>query len=76
MFCNKKPWMKSEGNVFDANMGAYDVAEICEFIGIFMLSKNSEKYIKNDIGLCRDNGLAVFKNIRIGTYKKELSIII
>ena len=28
-----------------------------------MLNKVSEKYNKNDIGLYRDGGLAVFKNI-------------
>ena len=44
-------------------MGAYDGAEVCELVGIFMLNKISEKYDKNDIGLYRDDGLAVFKNI-------------
>ena len=41
-------------------MGAYNGAEL---VGIFMINKISEKYDKNDIGLYRDDGLAVLKNI-------------
>ena len=63
LFSNEKPWMKREGNLFDVTMGAYDGAEVCELVGIFMLNKISEKYDKNDIGLYRDDDLAVFKNI-------------
>ena len=62
-FSNEKPWMKREGNLSDVTMGAYDGAEVSELIGIFMLNKISEKYNKNDTGLYRDDGLAVFKNI-------------
>ena len=62
-FTNEKPWMKREGNLFDVTIGAYDGAEVCEFVGIFVLKKISEKYDKNDIGLYRDTGLAVFKNV-------------
>ena len=44
-------------------MVAYDGAEVCKLVGIFMLNKISEKYNKNNIGLYRDGSLAVFKNI-------------
>ena len=44
-------------------MGAYDGAEVCELVGIFILYKLSTKYKKNNIGLYRDDGLAFFKNI-------------
>ena len=63
LFSNEKPWMKREGNLFDVTMGACNGAEICEFIGTFMLNKISEKYDKNGIVLYRDHGLALFKNI-------------
>ena len=43
-------------------MGSYDGAEVCELIGIFMLSLIGNKYNLNNIGLYRDDGLAVFKN--------------
>ena len=63
LFNNEKPWMKIERNLFDVTMGAYDGADVCELVGIFMLNKISEKYDKNDIDLHRDDGLAVFKKI-------------
>ena len=43
-------------------MGAYDGAEVCEIVGIFILYQLSRIYKKNDIGLYRDDGLAVFRN--------------
>ena len=55
--------MKREENIFDVTIGAYDGADVCELVGIFMLNKISEKYNKNDVGLYRDNGLVVFKII-------------
>ena len=63
LFSNEKPWMKRGGNLLDVTMGAYDCAEVCELVGVFMLNKISEKFDKNDIGLYRDDGLAVLKNI-------------
>ena len=63
LFSNEKPWMKRERNLFEVTMGAYDGADVCKLVGIFMLNKISKKYDKNDIGLSRDDGLAVFKNI-------------
>ena len=43
-------------------MGAFDGAEVCELVGTFLLNKISQKYNKNNIGLYRDDGLAMFKN--------------
>ena len=45
-------------------MGAYDGAEVCVLVGSFLLYQLSNKYNKKDIGLYRDDGLAVFKNKR------------
>ena len=55
--------MKGERNLFDVSMGAYAGAEVYELVGVFMLNKISEKYDKNNIGLYRDDGLVVFKNM-------------
>ena len=63
LFNNNEEWVKKEGNTFDVTMGAYDGAEVCELIGTYLLYQLSEKYLKNDIGLYRDDGLAVFKNV-------------
>ena len=60
LFCNEKLSMKRAGNLFDVTMGAYDGDEL---VDIFMLNKICEKHNKNDVRLCRDDGLAEFKNI-------------
>ena len=55
--------MKKEGGSVDVTMGAYDGVEVCELIGIFMLYLIGDKYDSKNIGLYRDDGLAVFKNV-------------
>ena len=63
LFNNGESWIKKDSGLFDVTMGAYDGAEICELVGVYILSLLSKKCVKNDIGLYRDDGLAVFKNI-------------
>ena len=46
-----KPWIKKQSNNFDATMGSYDGAEVCELIGIFLLSLIGNKYNPSNIGL-------------------------
>ena len=53
---------KKESGLFDVTMGAYDGAEVCELVDSFLLHQLSNKYSKKDVGLYRDDGLAVFKN--------------
>ena len=43
-------------------MGAYDGAEVCELICIFMLSILNKHIKKNHIGLYRDDSLPILKN--------------
>jgi hypothetical protein len=47
--------------MFDVTMGSYDGAEICELVGLFILSKLEAKFGKNQVGLYRDDGLAILK---------------
>ena len=46
--------------MFDDTMGSYDGAETCELIGAYMLSLIAPKF-KNEVGLYRDDGLAICK---------------
>ena len=62
LFNKQQIWIKKESGLFDVTMGAYDGAEVCELVGIFILYQLSRIYNKNDIGLYRDDGLAVFRN--------------
>ena len=60
LFNGQQVWIKNKGGLFDATMGAFDGAEVCEAVGNFQFSKNHDK---KDIGLYRDDGLAIFKNV-------------
>ena len=62
LFDNEEPWVKKQEENFDVTMGAYDGVEVCE-IGMYLLSLLGEKYNNKEIGLYRDDGLSVFKNI-------------
>ena len=56
--------MKKNGNgKFDVTMGSYDGAEICELVGMFALTQLPARYKKRNVGLYRDDGLAVFKGV-------------
>ena len=55
-------WVKKTG-IFDTTMGAYDGAECCELIGLFMLVKMKEQYPQLNLGLYRDDGLGAHRRI-------------
>ena len=55
--------MKKEGGSFDVTMRAFEGAEVCTLIVICMLYLIGKKYDSKNIGLYRDEGLAVFKNV-------------
>ena len=64
LFNNGNSWVKKESsNLFDVTMGSYDGAEVCELVGAFILNELASKYDAASIGLYRDDGLAVFKNV-------------
>ena len=62
LFSDNSPWVKKESGEFDVTMGSYDGAEICELVGLFLLSKLSSQFGKGNIGLYRDDGLMVTKS--------------
>ena len=43
-------------------MGCYDGAEVCELVGIYLLSLLAKYIDKNDSGLYRDDGLILLRN--------------
>ena len=64
LFNNGEPWCKKNNNDdFDVPMGSYDGAEVCELVGAFLLNEISRIMDKKDIGLYRDDGLGVMRNI-------------
>ena len=56
LFKDGNPWEKTT-SAFDVTMGSYDGAEICELVGLYLLSQLQNLNI--NVGLYRDDGLAV-----------------
>ena len=64
IFHENEPWVKKEGNEdFNVTMGSNDEAEISELVGLLMLSKLVHLFQDNSVGLYRDDGLGVFRNL-------------
>ena len=57
LFSGNSAWNKKGGKLFDVTMGAFDGAEVCELVGLYILSLIAEKFGANDFGLYRDDGL-------------------
>ena len=66
---------KKERRVIWCNLGAFDGAEVCEAVGNFLLYQLSKNYNKKDIGLYRDDGLAIFKNVSGSKAEKIKKVI-
>ena len=78
LFLHEEPWMKKIGEEnFDVPVGCLDGVEICDFVGTFILNKISPiMQEQNNVGLYRDDGLAIFRNfLRPNTERKKKKII-
>ena len=71
LFTNTDTWMKKNNTLFDVTMGAYDGAEVCELIGIYLLHQLSIEYEIGNFGLYRDDGLGVLKS-KSGTESEKI----
>ena len=59
LFLNDQTWTKKNKENFDVTMGAYDGAEVAELTGLYILEKMKKIIKPTNIGLYRDDGLAV-----------------
>ena len=59
---NDATWVKNTGSLFDVTMSSFDGAEICDLVGLFLLHKLQVLFGKGNVGLYRDDGLAVLNN--------------
>jgi len=62
LFSKEGTWMKKTGNLFDITMGSYDGAETCELVGLYLLHQLSKHINPKNVGLYRDDGLAILEN--------------
>ena len=75
LFNNGNPWQKrNTDTLFDVTMGSYDGAETCELVGTYILSQLKQIPYGMEIGLYRDDGLAVLDQTpqKIEKIKKEI----
>ena len=67
LFFNDEEWKKKDtDSSFDVTMGSFDGAKFCELIGISiqsLLTDSIELITKENIGLYRDDGLILLRNI-------------
>ena len=64
LFNNGETWKKKvSDSPFDVTMGSYDGAEICELVDIYILSHLTTFIGKNDVGLYRDDGLIILRQL-------------
>ena len=60
LFYKNEPWKKKDSDsCFDITMGSYGGGELCEFIGMYLLSQLCTIISKNDCGIYRDDGLMI-----------------
>ena len=54
---------KEIDSCFDFTMASFDGAEICELVGLYIQSKLEKILPKSNVGLYRDNGMALLRNL-------------
>jgi len=59
LFSREGAWIKKCGSLFDVTMGSFDGAEVCEMVGLFLLHYLEKLVGSTNIGLYRDDGLAI-----------------
>ena len=66
LFFNNEAWKKKDtDSSFDVTMGSFDIAELCELIGIYiqsLLTDSIKLITKENIGLYQDDGLILLRS--------------
>ena len=56
-------------------MDSYDGAEICELVGLFIFNNLGQKFGKENIGLYRDDGLAIIHFWQVQRGKNSTNVL-
>ena len=60
----REPFIKREDNEhFDVPMRYFDGTEVCELVGTYRLSQLNTAIENENVGLYRDDGLGIFRNL-------------
>ena len=77
LFSGNNQWVKKDGNeMFDVTMGSFDGAEVCELVGLYLLSKIANVPGIESVGLYRDDGLSCIRSTSgriLDRLRKDLS---
>ena len=77
LFSGNDQWVKKDGNeMFDVTMGSFDGAEVCELVGLYLLSKIANVPGIESVGLYRDDGLSCIRSTSgriLDRLRKDLS---
>ena len=73
LFNNNQPWKKKQNSDCDVTMGSLDGAETCELCGLYLLSLLTK--VIPDLGLYRDDGLAVTRSTARQTEKLKQKLV-
>ena len=68
--------LEEKNNHFDVSMGANDGAEICELVGLYILTEIHKNIDFTSVGLYRDDGLAVMRSASGSSLDKHRKIFI
>ena len=58
LFHHDDTWVKQYNEAFDVTMCSFDGAEVCDLVGLYILSKLTLLIDNLHVGLYRDDGLA------------------
>ena len=79
LFSGGDQWVKKDSNeMFDVTMGSYNGAEVCELVGLYLLSKIVDTTGIDLVGLYRDDGLASIRSTSgrvLDRIRKDVSAI-
>ena len=75
LYTGDTPWVKKGDVNFDNGMGSFDGAECCDVIGLFLLDQLTNRIKDLQIGIYRDDGLAVAKTTPRNLEKMRQQIV-
>ena len=77
LFNDRKTCLKKSGNKdFDVPMWSFDGAEVCELVGSLISTQLCNVLLSVNVGLYRDDGLAIVKQIPVPEFEWKRKIII
>ena len=75
LYARNKPWVKKGDKNFDVGMGAFDSAESCDIVGLYLLDQLSNRIKELEVGIYRDDALGVVETTARNAEKIRQKII-